>query len=122
MEGLSKSLYKGKEIIYVDYSSFGTNKEKTISLIKGVTSELSMRPPKSVLILVNVTNMSFDTEVGNAFKESRKKAFYEKKTAVIGLNSLQRLMYNFVINMGERDVVRAFESETEAKEWLVSEK
>lgn len=121
MEGFSTIIYKDKEIIYLDFSSFVDDKEKAKELIKGATLEYTKYPLHSVLVLVNVTNLRFDSEVMNIFKEEQdKSAPYEKKVAVFGMNSLQRIAYNFVTR-SNGDAVRSFETELEAKNWLVED-
>lgn len=119
MEGLSTITYKNKKIIYLDYSGFGEDKEKTKELIKGGTAEYMKYPLKSVLALVNVKNLRFDTEVMNLWKEEQdKSAPHEKKVAVVGMSTLQRIAYNF-ITRSHGNTIKAFESEQEAKDWLV---
>lgn len=124
MEGFSKIAYKGKEIYYVDYSSFGFDKEKALKLLRSIPDlykQLQV-PPHSVLALVNISGLHFDTDVINAFNEERPKTVeYEKKVAVIGMKGLQKVAYNFIVSLTQRNLVKAFDSELDAKEWLVSE-
>ncbi len=122
IDGLSKITYKDKEIIYVDYSSFRLDKEKTFKLIYGSADEYLKHPLESVLALVNLTNLYFDNEIINAFKTAQEETIAnEKKVALIGLKGLQILAYNYVINMKNRDKVRVFENISEAREWLVND-
>ncbi len=122
MEGLSKIVYKGKGIIYTDYSVVSESKEKTFQLIQAIENEIMQYPPNSVLSLTNVQNLGFDTEVLNKFKNSQEKTVqYQKKTAVIGLKGLQQVAYNIVVALTQRDRVKAFDTEIGAKDWLVSD-
>lgn len=121
MEGFSTIIYNEKQIIYLDFSSFIDDKEKAKELIKGATVEYTKYPLNSVLVLVNVTNLRFNSEVMNIFKEEQdKSAPFEKKVAVFGMNSLQRIAYNFVTR-SNGDAVKSFDTELEAKNWLASE-
>jgi len=114
-------LYKGKEIIVIDFSEFGADKEKTLATIAQVFPTLSARPKNSVLTLTNVNGMRFDKEVLDAFKESVMQVKpYQKKAAVIGLKGIQRAAYS-IITMMTSDITKAFDSEAEAKEWLVTD-
>lgn len=82
MEGLSNISYKGKQIIYLDYSGFGNDKDRAIQLIKAGTLEYMKYPPKSVIALVKVKDLRFDAEVMNTFKvEQDKAAPFEKRVA-----------------------------------------
>jgi hypothetical protein len=125
MEGLSKFVYKNKEILYINHSGFvkdkATQKEKSIQLIKAATDEFIKRPPKSVLTLANVNNLSFDMEVVKVFNEEGAKIRpYEKKTAVVGVIGLVKTVYNFAVGFTNKSY-KLFNSEEEAKEWLVSD-
>jgi hypothetical protein len=124
MEGLSTITYKNKQIYVIDYSNIGESKEKVLQLLKDAIEEYEKKklPPRSVLSLTNVTNLHFDSDVISAFKSQREKsAPFEKKVAVIGMKGLQKVAYNFIISFTQKDMVRAFDSELEAKEWLVSD-
>lgn len=122
MEGLSIIAYQNKPIIYLDYSSFENNREKAIRLVKGGTLEYMKYPLNSVIALVNVANLRFDSEFMNMFKEEQDKAApYEKKVAVIGLKALQRIAYNFISGSNKNVSIKAFDSEQDAKDWLVAD-
>jgi hypothetical protein len=122
MEGLSNIVYKNKKIIYVDYSNIGDSKEKVTALIKGSTVEYKKNPPKSVLALVNVQNTKFDMDILNIMKSTKEETVpFEKKVAIIGLNGLQKVAYNFIVSLTQKESVRAFNTDLEAKEWLVSD-
>lgn len=125
MEGFSKILYKDKEIFYVDYSTFGLDLDKALRLIRYITMEYErlQLPPKSVLAIVNLSGLHFNTALVNAFREEREKtAHYEKKVAVIGLFGLQRIAYSYVVNVNSKDFLRTFRNINEAKEWLINDK
>jgi hypothetical protein len=125
VKGLSIINYKGKEIIYLDYSGFAndktTQKENTLKLVRGATEEYMKHPLNSILAIVNVENFLFDMDVLNAFKsESAKYGPYEKKVAMIGLKGLVKAGYNFVVGLTKKNY-KICNSEIEAKEWLVSD-
>ena len=124
VEGMSKINYKGKEIIVTDYTNVGSSKEKTIELIKGVVEEfidVKKHSPNSILGLTNVTNLRFDMDVLKEFKEAGAKTKpFEKKVALVGVKGLLKAGYNFVIGLTS-STYKAFETEQEAKDWLVSD-
>ncbi len=122
MEGISTISYKNKSIIYIDYSVAGTDKDKILQLIKAGTEEYRKHPPKSVISLLNVANVRFDMDVVNALSESRPLSGpYEKKIAIIGLKGLLKVIYNAVVQLAQREAIKIFESEAEAKEWLAAD-
>ena len=121
MSAIRSTLYKGKEIIVIDFSEAGADKEKTLSIIAQVFPVLSVRPKNSVLTLTNVSGVRFDKEILDAFKESVLQVRpYQKKAAVIGIKGIQKVAYSFVTMMTS-DITKAFDSELEAKEWLVAD-
>jgi hypothetical protein len=61
-------------------------------------------------------------DVLNAFQKSTKRtADYEHKMAILGVKGLMKAAYNFVIGLTQNKKVKTFDSELEAKEWLVSD-
>lgn len=121
MDEIKIMTYKNKEFFYVDYTGIANSKEKIIQLITESGEEYRKKPLKSVLALVNVGNARFDSEILGIFKESQEKCVpYEKRVAVIGLDTLKRIAYNFIAG-SNKTFIRAFESEEEAKEWLVQD-
>jgi CRISPR/Cas system-associated endonuclease Cas1 len=124
MEGFSKIIYKGKKIYYIDYSSFGLNVDKASKLLRFATQEYErlQLPPKSVLAIVNLYGLHFNSELINAFSEEKEKtAYFEKKVAVIGINGLQLLGYNYITHLNSKDLIKIFKSIIDAKEWLLKD-
>lgn len=120
MEGFSVISYKNKTIYYFDYSNIGNSREKVRQILDYYTREYRNLPPKSLLVLVNVSNLHLDTDLVNDFRISRNQtAPYEKKVASFGMRGMQKLAYNFVASLDKNDKVKAFDSELEAKEWLI---
>jgi hypothetical protein len=120
MEGFSIISYKDKTIYYFDYSGIGNSKEKVVQVLEYYTRKYQDLPLKSLLVLVNVTNLHLDSDLVSAFRASREEtAPYEKKVAAFGMRGMQRLAYNFVASLDKEDLMKAFDSELEAKEWLI---
>jgi hypothetical protein len=123
MEGaLYKITYKNKTIHCTDYSVIGKSKEKTIQNIYDATKEWTSQPLKSVLALVNCTNLKFDMEILKVFKETNDQCNpHYKKLAMIGVKGLLKAAYNFVVGLTQNKTTKIFNTELEAKEWLVSD-
>lgn len=123
-EGLSIINYKGKNIVYIDYTDFAkdksTQKEKTMRLFSSATEEYQKHPAKSVLGLVNVENVYFDMDILNMFKNARgKHEPHTKKEATLGIKGLAKAGYNFIYGLNGSDIRKAFNTKEEALEWLV---
>lgn len=122
MEGFSVITYKNKQIFYIDYSGIGSTKEKVLEFLDWVAVEYKKSPPKSILALTNIENLHFDSQIIEAFKKGRNQTMpYEKRVAVIGMKGIQKVAYNFIVSLTQKDLVKAFDSEIEAKEWLVKD-
>lgn len=81
MNEIRSIFYKEKEIILIDFSNSGMDREKTLAIVARVFPTLSARPKNSVLSLTNVTGMRFDKQILEAFKESVLQVKpYQKKS------------------------------------------
>lgn len=119
LKGLSTFNYKGKSIIFVDYSVLNT-KEEALELINSSEKEYCQHPKNSVLAITNVSSLHFDTDIINAFSAAQNTALeFEKKVAVIGIKGLQKVAYNFIVALTARDKIKVFDTLEEAKDWVV---
>ena len=122
MNEFSLITYKNKKIHYIDYSNFGSAKEKTLALIQYSVQECRKLEPNSSLTLINVKNLSFNMDIINSFRDSIVETQpYVRKLAVFGLTGLQKIVYNFITKLSQQYSIKAFETELEAKEWLISD-
>lgn len=95
----------GKSIIHVDCANISMkNKGEIISLLQQASKMVASRPAKSVLIITDLTNLGFDTEVFEAFKQyAASNTPYVKASALVGLSGLQKIMFNTVKKLTGRD-------------------
>jgi len=109
---------EGIPILYVDFSNMKT-KEEVLNLISLAKKSISIRPPKSIFTLTNLSNMYFNTEVYTAISDyARMNEPYVKASAVVGLSGLMMIFYNGFLKLSKRDV-RAFSTEEEAVNYLL---
>ncbi len=118
MPGVNFIEYKGKRILYEDYSGLGP---KTIRPYLDKAHELiSKEPPGSVRALVNVTDAKFDTEVATAMKDFvRDNTPYIKASAIFGMGGLQSVVYRTIVTVTGRSNLKVCGSEQEARDYLV---
>lgn len=128
MEGPVTLNYKGKSIVRVNYSQFAglpraEQKEKILALLREGDETLKRYPPNTLLSLVNLSNVYFDMDIVNAFKNSNNAAAQNslKKMAVVGITGVVKAAYNFVVGLSPNSKIRTFATEEEAKEWLASD-
>ena len=122
MEGISISTFQKKKIYVVSFAYSGNSKEETVSTIIAAEEEFSKNPSNSVLALINVSNAFFHFNTLKAFKDFQEKTDpYIKKVAIVGLVGLQKVGFNTVSRSNHKGSVKVFDSEQEAKEWLIEE-
>lgn len=115
---ISFMYYKGKKILYCDYSHCKTAQE-SISFLEEVKSfYLSLN--EKVLCLNNFTGVPSSNEFMDISKKYAKEFFDSKnmKEACIGLSGLQKIMlagYNLVV----KQKMYNFDSKDEALEYLI---
>ena len=111
--------YKGKSILYLDFSNMSKAGE-IIKLEDEVAEYMRKQPLNSVLTLTNMDNMFFNNDLRKYFEEMVKgNAPYVKSSAVIGLTGLISIMYNAFVKITGRNI-KSLKSKEEALEYLIS--
>ena len=108
--------HEGKEILLIDFSH--ANPALFLSTMEEARGKIAAQPPGSVLTLTDVTGAQYDRTVADALKDylAHNKPFV-KAGAVVGLNELKRITFNFVNRVTGRSL-KAFDRMDEAKAWL----
>jgi hypothetical protein len=119
MSKIKPIYHKGKQILFLDFS--GCNVEDFPTIIKEAEKLIRVELPNSVLTLTDVTDAKYNLEVTEALIEFTKgnKPFV-KAGAVVGLDSLKKVIYNSVMYFSGRNLT-AFDDIEKAKDWLVEE-
>lgn len=112
-------IYKGKRIIYLDFTDL-KKKNHIVQLESMGGAIIQKHNLHSALVLTNMKNMFFDYEIRNHFIEVAKaNRPYVKASAVIGLYGLISLMYNSFISSSGRNI-KQFKTKKEALDYLSS--
>jgi hypothetical protein len=111
--------HKGKRITYLDFSN--CDRKKVVDMLAEIQPLIKAQPPKSVLTLVNVDRLVFNTEILKAFQSftAENKPFV-KAGAVLGIKGLQKVAYDAVMKIAERNLPM-FNTYEEAIEWLAQQ-
>ena len=112
--------HRAVEILFIDWSD--ATSEEILAAIEDARKKIATRPEKSVRTLTYVTNARVDRRVTEALKDyvAHNKR-YVIAGAVVGLNDLKTIVFNFV-NRATGRSLRAMDSVDQAKEWLVAAK
>jgi hypothetical protein len=114
--------HNNKKIFYLNFSNMG--KDTVPDFMEEAKQMLSSNPPTSVLFLANVNKMSFDKVIVKNFVEFFKfTKTYTRRTAVIGLDTIKKMLYEAVLVLSGRgsENIRVFDgpnAEVKAKDWL----
>ena len=109
----------GKTIVFTDLANLSL--EESPSIMDDAVNVIPKYEPKSVFSLVDMSNMRFNKVVIAKVTEiARKNEPYVKVSAIVGLNSVAKLIAKSVIRLTGRNTV-LFDKLDEAKEWLLGQ-
>jgi len=114
--------HNNKKVFYLNFSNM--EKDAILAFMKEAKQVLSPHQPSSVLFLANVNKMKFDKEIVKNFVGFFKfTKTYTKRTAVIGLDTIKKMLYETVLVLSGRgnENIRVFDgpnAEVKAKDWL----
>jgi hypothetical protein len=122
MVGVSTINHNGKQILYIDFSSLNVHDiEKLKTAVNQAKEEIRKHPPKSLLIITDVSNTYFDFKMVETVKEyTMHNTPYVKASAIVGLFGLQKIILMTVKTITGRDFYIA-KSVEDAKEWLIKQ-
>lgn len=116
---VSTLLIKGKKVILVDCSmkSVKTN-EDVVKTLKQGSEAVAACAKGSALIITDVTERSFDSKVSDEFKAyASRNTPYVKASVMLGLNGMQKIIFNAIITFTKREYYIA-KSLEDAKTYL----
>jgi len=117
MERIKKMIYKGNEILYIDYN--GLKEEEMISLMNR-HKYLVLQENKSCLFLADYTNArttpGYIKEADSFIKATKNLV---KRGAFIGVDPMKRIILNSVIRLYKVNY-KAFDSKEKALDALVA--
>ena len=120
MKEISSFNYKGKEILLMDVSHFRLHEREEFNRIVDLAKKaIQTKPLKSVLIITDVTDTTYDADIVKTFKEYAKHNNpYVKASALVGLSGMQKVIFFTIRTFTGRDFYIAKDVE-DAQEWLI---
>jgi hypothetical protein len=115
--------HKGKRILLLDYSNFGTNVAGVAEEIAHVVAVIEQQPEGSILGLCDATGSRATPGIIAVLKKEtlRTQRFYTK-LAVIGVDSaLLNMLTSAVLKFAGVKNSRIFKDVAQAKDWLTEE-
>ena len=109
--------YKGKQILLEDFTNVRTDDE-LLQLVWAAQKIVQSQPPKSALVVVDMTNTHFGPKSTQASKTvSKGNTPHIKASAMVGLNKLAEIVLNSIRMVSGRNIA-SFGTREEAYEWL----
>jgi hypothetical protein len=120
MERVKFVLHEAATILVVDLSG-SADLEENIAVLAKARAIIGSRPPKSMLLLTNVTGTPFNVRNVDDIKAYAKfNTPYVKASAVVGVTGIKKVILDAVIRLTGRSIV-SFATEEEALDWLAAQ-
>jgi hypothetical protein len=112
----------GKKILVADFSGLiGTTQNHEISaIVDAVYKVIATQPPKSVLLVSDVSLSSYNNESINLMRKyASQNTPYIKGSAIVGASPMHAIIVNAIRLLVGRDI-RTFKDMSSARDWLVT--
>ncbi len=110
--------HKGKQILLEDFTNI-KKEDEFIALIEKARQVVHSRPPRSVLVLVDLTNTRFTTKVSQVSKAAAdSNTPYIKAGIWVGVSGLMEIMMKAISTFAHREFM-SVDAREEAMEWLI---
>jgi hypothetical protein len=122
MAGVYELQYRCKTIFCMDISGLQSkDKQEFQNRVEQAKEIIRKHPPKSLLIITEVTNTGFDAAIAGIIKDyAQHNTPYVKASAIVGIVGWSKIILTAVKTATGRDFYLADTFE-EAKEWLVNQ-
>lgn len=111
--------HAGKRVLLIDSSN--CTPEQGLRIANEALLLVTLEPPNSVLILIDLTGAQVSREsVARAKEVAVLNRPYVKRSALVGAESLPNAFYEAIKRFSKRDFPR-FNTREEALDWLVAE-
>ena len=112
--------HRGKQIMLLDYSDM-IDTAASLAEIEKTKAIIAQQPPQSVRTLTYVAGSRYTAPIIDAMKDLvAHNGPYVKAAAVVGMNTLHRIIYRAVIAFSRRNI-HVFEDLESAKDWLADQ-
>jgi hypothetical protein len=122
MAGIYELYYSNKKILCLDLAGLQSKDKQEFRMhVNSAKEMIRKQPPKSVLVITNVIDTGFDTDVAGIIKDyAQHNTPYVKASAVVGIAGWSKIILTAVKKLTGREFYLA-DSIEEAKEWLVKQ-
>ena len=112
--------HKGKQILLNDLRG-SRNVEENIAAFHEAQDTIVTQPPKSVLLLTDVSGAHYDSEAADHMKKFAVVVTpYVKASAGVGVSGIKRIIAQVMMKLSGRKI-ELFDDVEQAKDWLVEQ-
>ena len=112
--------YKAKQILLEDLSGIQDDDE-LIGLVKQAQQVVQSQPPKSVLVVVDLTNSRLSPKVYQFSKTATEEnSPYVKASTIVGISGLMDILAKAVSAFAQRELT-SFGTREEAMDYLIAQ-
>ena len=120
MDKVRFTKHKGKDILVVDLSD-SPGAATTIAILASAREQIDIQPPKSLLLLTNVTNTHYDSDGADALKAYTKaNTLFIKASAAVGVVGIKLVLFKAIIKLTGRHILAANSVEA-GLDWLAAQ-
>jgi hypothetical protein len=122
MAGVYELNYKGKSILCLDVAGLKLkDKQEFQKHVEIAEEQIRTQSPKSLLLITNVTDTGFDTEVSAIMGEyAVHNTQYVKASTLVGVSGVQKVVLAAIKALTGRDFYLTDTME-DAQEWLIQQ-
>ncbi len=114
--------HQGSRVLLFDYAGIRDTAEAKREIAESVRVVATQRPEKSLLVMTDVTDARYDSEVVQALKQlAAHNTPYVKASAVVGVRGLQKVVYQAVVWFSKRNL-QLFDTREAALAWLAQQR
>ena len=119
MERVRFIVHRWRQILLLDFSHCSI--DEVTNIIDQAIGVIRSQPESSLLIATDVTGARYDLKVIEKFKEfTSGNKRYIRASAVVGLDELQKVVYNAATLFSKR-TLPLFDDIEKAKDWLIEQ-
>ena len=112
--------HKGKQVVVNDLSASPTQ-EDAIATLEQTETFIKTRPPKSALLVTDVSNLRYDVHGVEAMKNfSAAVTPHLRASCVVGISGIKSVIYRSIIRITGRKIPM-FEGRDQALDWLAGQ-
>jgi hypothetical protein len=110
-----------KSVIVVDCANMkAAQSQQIVDTLQKASALVASQPEKSVYIITNVTNIQFNNDVANAFKQyASANVKYVRESVLVGLSGLHNIIFTAIKALTKREY-RLVDTMDEARKLVAS--